>query len=145
SGRLYVPEVPLGFPRDYDRREQHKLVRYVLPLIPGFLYYSLQPSVLIWLSAIFGNSARVAEVGAISRVGQIIAFLGFGVNLLVLPRLVALREEKAFRRSYVFIWLILLSVGSIVFLAITLGRREILVLLGPQYSSLDSAVMLVAG
>src|SRR5262249_50878738 len=33
----------------------------------------------------------------------------------------------------------------IVFLAITLGRREILVLLGPQYSSLDSAVMLVAG
>src|SRR5262249_26962212 len=91
-GRICVPEVPLWWPRKYDRTEQQKLFRYVLPLIPGFLYYALQPSILIWLSAIFGNAERVAEVGAISRIGQIISFLGFGLNLIVLPHLVSLRD-----------------------------------------------------
>jgi len=144
-GRLYVPEIPLGLPRKYNKNEQRRLFWYVLPLIPGFLYSALQPSILIWLSAIFGNTERVAEIGAISRIGQIIAFLGFGLNLFALPYLASLRDEKAFRRSYVFIWLILSGVASTVFVGVTLLRHDILLLLGPKYSNLDNEVILVAG
>ena len=144
-GRLQVPEVPLGFPREYDKNEQRKVFRYVLPLVPGFLYYSLQPSILIWISAIFGNVERVAEIGAISRIGQMIAFLGFGLNLLALPYLVSLRDEMKFRHSYVFIWIILLSISLVIFVALSSVRQEILLLLGPKYSSLDQEVVLVVG
>jgi O-antigen/teichoic acid export membrane protein len=144
-GRLYVPEIPLGLPRKYNRYEQRRLFWYVLPLIPGFLYYSLQPSILIWLSALFGNTQQVAEVGAISRIGQIIALLAFGLNLFVLPHLANVRDEKAFRRSYGFIWLILFGLVFTVFVGIILLRHEILLLLGPKYSNLDNEVILVAG
>jgi O-antigen/teichoic acid export membrane protein len=144
-GRLYVPEIPLGLPRKYNKNEQRKLFWYVLPLIPGFLYYALQPSILIWLSAIAGDTQQVAEVGAISRIGQIIALLGFGLNLFALPHLANLRDERAFRRSYVFIWLILFAVAFTVFVGVTLLRHEILLLLGPKYSNLDTEVILVTG
>ena len=144
-GRLYVPEIPLGLPRKYNNNEQRRLFRYVLPLIPGFLYYALQPSILIWLSAIFGNTQQVAEVGAISRIGQIIALLGFGLNFFALPHLANLRDERAFRRSYVFIWLILSGLAFTVFVGVTLLRRDFLLLLGPKYSNLDNEVILVAG
>lgn len=144
-GRLYVPEIPLGLPRKYNKNEQRRLFWYVLPLIPGFLYSTLQPSILIWLSAIFGNTERVAEIGAISRIGQIIAFLGFGLNLFALPHLASLRDERAFRRSYVFISLILSGLASVVFVGVTLLRSDILLLLGPKYSNLDNEVILVAG
>src|SRR5262249_33467890 len=144
-GRSYVPEIPLGLPRKYNNNEQRRLFRYVLPLIPGFLYYALQPSILIWLSAIFGNTQQVAEVGAISRIGQIIALLGFGLNFFALPHLANLRDERAFRRSYVFIWLILSGLAFTVFVGVTLLRRDFVLLLGPKYSNLDNEVILVAG
>ena len=144
-GRSYVPEIPLGLPRQKNKDEQHKVFKYVLPLIPGSIYYSLQPSILIWLSAIFGNSQRVAEVGAISRIGQIIAFFGFGLNFFIFPHLAALRDERAFGRSYVQIWLILGTLGPLLFLTVALARSEILLLLGPKYSNLGNEVNLVSG
>jgi O-antigen/teichoic acid export membrane protein len=144
-GHLYIPEIPLGLPRKYNNNELRRLFRYVLPLIPGFLYSALQPSILIWLSAIFGNTERVAEIGALSRIGQIIGLLALMLNLFALPHLARLRDERAFRRSYVFIWLILCCVASAVFVGVTLLRRDILLLLGPKYSNLDNEVILVAG
>src|SRR5439155_18495029 len=77
--------------------------------------------------------------------GQIITFLGFGLNLFALPHLASLRDETAFRRSYVFIWLILSGFALAALMGITLLRRDILLLLGPKYSNLDNEVVLVAG
>ncbi len=144
-GRIYIHEVPLGLAPRYNKDMQHRVFRYVLPLIPGSLYYTLQPSILIWLSAIYGNTQRVAEIGAVSRIGQIIAFVGVGLGLFVLPHLAALRDERSFRRDYLFIWLIICGLASFIFLAVTLARGEILLLLGPKYASLDNEVILVAG
>jgi len=78
----------------------------------------------------------VAEVGAISRIGQIISFLGFGLSLFVLPHLASLREGRAFSRSDVIIWFILCGVASVALLAITASKGAIVVLLGPNYVNL---------
>jgi hypothetical protein len=59
--------------------------------------------------------------------------------------LAALRDERAFRRSYVFIWFIFLSVASVVFVTVAFLRGTILLLLGPKYAGLDNGVILVAG
>ena len=144
-GHRYIPEIPLGVPRQRSKQEQYKAFRYVLPLIPGSIYYTLQPSILIWLSAMSGSTQRVAEVGAIARIGQIVTFVALGLNLFVLPHLAALRDERDFRRSYVVIWFIVCCVGCIVFLAVAFWRDTILLLLGPNYSNLGNEVMLVAG
>jgi O-antigen/teichoic acid export membrane protein len=125
-GRLSIREIPLALPGKRISHEQTKVLRYVLPLIPGSLYYTLQPSILVWLSMIYGNTQQIAEVGAISRIGQIISFLGVGLSLFVLPHMADLRDEKAFRRSYVFIWLILLSLASVV-LHDTLTRLDFVI------------------
>src|SRR5262249_11354359 len=103
----------------------------------------LQPSILIWLAAIFGNTHRIAEVGAISRIGQLIALVGFGLELFVVPYLASLREERAFRRSYTGIWFVLCTIGSVVFVAAMTLRKGILFLLGPNYTNLDTEFVLV--
>jgi O-antigen/teichoic acid export membrane protein len=144
-GHLYVRELPLAWPPPYNKSEECKVIRYMLPLIPGSFYYALQPSILIWLSAIYGNTQQIAEVGAIGRIGQIIAAVGIGLNLFVLPHLASLRDQAAFKRSYVRIWFILWGVAAAIFLVIAVSSGAILLLLGPNYRGLDFEVMLVAG
>jgi O-antigen/teichoic acid export membrane protein len=143
-GRFCVPGISLGISPQGQKNEQKKVFRYVLPLIPGSLYYTLQPSILIWLSMVYGSTNQVAEVGAIGRVGQIISFLGFGLTLFVLPHLASLRDDKAFKRSYASIWLILVSVAAIVFFAIVVSRGGIVMLLGANYANLGNEIILVA-
>jgi O-antigen/teichoic acid export membrane protein len=143
-GRIYLPQVPLGLQRGHYKREEYKVFRYALPLIPGSLYYTFQPSILIWLSTIYGGSERVADVGAISRIGQIINFIGFGLNFFVLPHLASTRGEAAFKRSYMVIWAIIWSVAGIVLLTVVVSKGAIIGLLGPKYSNLQQEVVTVA-
>lgn len=52
---------------------------------PNAVYYVLSSQLAVWLIGIFGNAERVAEVGALSRLGALFSVIGAVSAALVLP------------------------------------------------------------
>lgn len=61
------------------------LLAFVRAQAPNSLYYLLSSQVAVWLVAVFGNAERVAQVGALGRLGALFALAGAVSAALVLP------------------------------------------------------------
>jgi O-antigen/teichoic acid export membrane protein len=121
------------------RREILAIVKRQAPLT---IYFCLQGQIGIWLISIFGNAQRVAEVGALGRVGMMFSILISPVPALVLPRFARCQDPALLRSRY----LKLLLVFSSIILGATLFSKwvpgPLLWLLGPKYDQLGDLVWL---
>ena len=61
----------------HSRQERQEVLRYILPVVPGSIYYALQSNILIWLAAYFGTEHQVADLGALGRLGHLFALFTF--------------------------------------------------------------------
>lgn len=119
------------------------VVKYMLPVLPGAIYHALQPLIVIWLVSYFGQAQNVAEVGALGRLGQFFALLSFVVSNLMIPRLAAMQGDEEFRLAYWRFMGFLLGVGGSVFVGCATFPDMILRLLGRNYATLGSEVLIV--
>jgi O-antigen/teichoic acid export membrane protein len=109
---------------------------------PLTIYFCLQSQIGIWVISMFGNAHRVAEVGALGRIGAIFAILVSTFSALVVPRFAREQDLARMRSRYLqilagFAAAILSGVG-IAWLAPGL----LLWLLGAQYAQLGALVWL---
>lgn len=121
------------------RRDILTIVKRQAPLT---VYFCLQGQIGIWLITIFGNVKRVAEVGALGRIGMIFAILISTTSALVLPRFARCQDPARLRSIYLRILLAfagIVLIGTILSLCVP---GPLLWLLGPRYNQLGSLVWL---
>jgi O-antigen/teichoic acid export membrane protein len=122
---------------------RRQVVRYLLPTLPSALYFSIQAPLVVWLAATFGSTRNVAEVGAVGRLGMVVALFTGLTGTVFLPRLAGVADERLWRRRYLQYgsFLLMIAVGLVV--AAVVAPDLFLFLLGRQYSGLSTELMLV--
>ena len=112
-----------------------QMVRYVTPNIPTLIFYSLQGQISVFLISFFGHTQNIAEIGALSRLGQIFLILS-GFNATVIEPFMARLPEKKVGRNFLSV----LGVASTLCVALCLVAfvkpSILLLLLGPKYKLL---------
>jgi O-antigen/teichoic acid export membrane protein len=134
------PQISVSAPLSKEfRRDILAIVRRQAPLT---VYFCLQGQIGIWLISIFGNVRRVAEVGALGRIGMIFAILVSTTSAVIVPRFARCQDPVRLRSLYA---LILLGFAGVILMGTVISwlmPGALLWLLGPQYSQLGDLVWL---
>lgn len=132
--RLYVE-----WPKSSEPEVNREVLNYILPAIPTFIFAAFQSQIALFLINAFGQTVNVAEVAALSRLGQLFIVLTTFNLIIIEPRIARLKRELLLRT---YLRLILLACAfclSIVLLAFAFPA-PFLWLIGPKYSSLGHLV-----
>ncbi len=133
----------------HDRRgldvgaARRRIVRYLTPSLPSALYFSIQAPLVVWLSATFGSTRSIAEVGAIARLGLLVGIFGSLSGVVFLPHLARIHDERIYRWRVLQFGGLLAAIGGLLFTAALVAPRAFLMLLGPNYRGLHSELLLV--
>lgn len=125
-----------------DREFRREILAIVKRQAPITIYFCLQSQIGIWLISIFGNVQRVAELGALGRIGMIFSILISTTSALVVPRFARCQDPARLRSHYAVIlsgftaFLLFGTVFSWLF------PSPLLWLLGAQYAQLTDLVWL---
>jgi hypothetical protein len=122
---------------------QRKVLRYLAPSLPSAVYYAIQGQFVIWCAAWFGNLTLVANIGALGRVGLIVAAFGGLSHVVFLPRLVQISDERMFVRRMFQFGAVLAFVGATLFAAAVVAPSAFLWVLGASYESLSRELPLI--
>jgi O-antigen/teichoic acid export membrane protein len=115
---------------------QH-LRHFVGPLIPAIVYYIVQGQLSIFLLSAFGHATEVAEVGALSRLSQIVGLLIMLNPFLIQPFFARIDEKSVF-----IYWANVVFISWLVFASVCIGTafwvpKWWLFVLGASYSGLS--------
>ena len=119
------------------------VVRYLLPTLPAAIHFSVQGPLIVWLSASFGSMHNVAEVGALGRLGAVMALFNGLVGIVFLPRLANPTDERLWRRRYLQYGGFLAGIAMALVGAAILAPGLFLFLLGDKYAGLNTELRLV--
>jgi O-antigen/teichoic acid export membrane protein len=125
------------------RPYRRAIVRYMLPTLPGALYYAIQGPLLVWLAAAFGGTRNIAEVGALGRLGLLVGIFSGLTGVVFLPRLARITDERLFRRRALAFGAVHLLLASAMLGAALLLPEVFLWLLGGHYVGLHRELDLV--
>jgi O-antigen/teichoic acid export membrane protein len=123
--------------------ERRAVLRYLLPTLPGALYFALRGQLTVWLAASFAGTQQLAEVGALGRLGLLLGFFSSFASVVVLPRLAQLRDESLWQRRVLGFGLALAGVAVSLLGLATLAPGAFLLVLGPNYRGLETELLLV--
>jgi O-antigen/teichoic acid export membrane protein len=122
-----------------------QLRKFIVPLVPGIIYYAIQGQIAIFLLSLYGYANSVAEVGALGRLGQIL-----GVLMLLNPFLIQPYFARIHGKS-TFVARTLLVIGALVLVSLLfLGSAYLvpgwwLFILGEQYNHLAHELPIAIG
>jgi len=125
------------------RKETLSIVKKVLP---GSIYYCMSGQLAILLISIFGTTSAIAEVGAVGRLAQALAFFSALANVVLIPRFAKIQNGVRIAQAFAGILLLAGLFGIAVFLAAFFFEKQALWILGSSYSGLTYEFLLaVAG
>jgi len=125
-----------------SRQKRAAIVHFALPSVPSVIYFSVQGPLTVLLITIFGRSAEVAGVGALTRLGQLFTLLSQMNPLLVEPYFAKLPRQQL-RSHYLGA---VAAAGGFGLLMVGLARffpEALLWILGPKYATLRFEVFQV--
>jgi hypothetical protein len=133
----------LGEPGKASAQQEKAIVRLAMPNIPSTVFYAIQGQITLMLITVFGHSSTsVANVGALSRLSQILVFFSQMNPILVEPFFAKLPAARL-KRTYI------LAIASIALCASAFSAfaflfpQVFLWILGPNYSTLSFEVGLI--
>jgi O-antigen/teichoic acid export membrane protein len=132
----------LGVKGTPSKEKRTAIVELSLPVVPSVVYYALGGQISVLLITIFGRTAAVASVGALSRLGQIFTLLSPMNSILVEPYFARLPKQRLKSHYLVAV----AAAGACGAGAIALARvfpGLFLWILGPKYADLRTEVVLV--
>ena len=109
---------------------------------PLTIYFCVQGQIGIWLISIFGNANRVADLGAMGRIGMIFSIIVSTTSALVVPRFARCQDPGRLRTLYA---VILSGFAGLILLGTIFAwcfPSPLLWLLGSQYAKLGDLVWL---
>jgi hypothetical protein len=122
---------------------RRKILRYLLPTLPAALYFSVQGPLVIWLSATFGSTRNLAEVGALGRLGLVVGLFSGLTGTVFLPRLAHVVDDRHYRRRFLQFGSLLAAAAAGLTLVAAVAPALFLFVLGPKYRGLGSELLLV--
>jgi len=112
--------------------------------MPSTIYYCASSQITIWLISIFGNTTAIAQVGALERIAGALSLISVVFSTLVIPRFARLStDSKLLMLRFSQIICTLLVMSGVICLAFYVFSDQVLFILGPQYSHLNTALLLV--
>jgi len=112
------------------------------PQIPPIVFYAFQGQITIALISVFGTTRNIAEVSALGRLGQIFNLFGM-FNFIFIETMMANLAAKQVAIRYMTV----VAGSSIVAVAMILASyawpSPLVWVLGPRYSNMQSAVVLI--
>jgi O-antigen/teichoic acid export membrane protein len=141
-GRLARDRTPRPAAVDLSHHRR-QVLRYLLPSLPSALYFSLQGPLVVWLSATFGSTRNLAEVGALGRLGLIVGMFSGLTGVVFLPRMARITDDRVFRQRYLQFGALLVALAGGMFLAALAAPGLFLFILGPHYAGLHRELLLV--
>ena len=135
-------EVDRSAPADSAMRSE--IVSVLKKQAPHSIYYCLQGQITVWLISIFGNADSVANVGALGRLAVVFALLSSITAEVVLPAFARIQSGHHLRLRYCQIVAGYGAVSVLSVAAVAIFPRQILSVLGHQYSGLSAEGILMA-
>src|ERR1700730_2983884 len=126
-----------------DPAMHSEIVSVLKKQAPHSIYYCLQGQITVWLISIFGNAESVANVGALARLVVAFALLSSITGEVVLPAFARIQSVRHLRRRYFQIVTGYLAVSALTVAAVALFPKQILSILGHQYSGLHAEGVLM--
>ncbi|RDC66088.1 MATE family efflux transporter [Adhaeribacter pallidiroseus] len=120
-----------------------KILSLVRKTMPGLIYYCVSSQLTIWLLSILGNTASIAQIGALGRISILLNILGVVFSTILVPRFARTSEgnknlsKKFLHLLMLFIGLCILFISSIYFFS-----AEILWVLGSNYTNMNFELVL---
>jgi hypothetical protein len=134
-------EVDEGAPADPAMRSE--IVSVLKQQAPHSIYYCFQCQITIWLISIFGNANSVANVGALGRLAVVFTLLSSVTVEVVLPAFARIQSAHELRRRYFQIVASYFALSLLSVAIVAAFPRQILSVLGHQYSGLGPEVVLM--
>lgn len=129
----------LDWPAKDDAEADRELLRYVLPATPAILFSAFQSQLSLFLISIFGGTLYIAEVAALSRIGQLFLVLMTFNTIVVEPYVARIGRERLLRTFVGFVLLATLGCVPILLVAF-LWPQGFLWILGAKYAGLRGAL-----
>lgn len=143
SGLIMDRSAGAYFSRNVDEGHyKEELRHFVLPLIPSSIYMIVQGGLAVFLLGIYGGSGSVAEVGALSRMGHVIGFMTLLNPFFVQPMFARVVRRDQFVRTLARLMLLVFAASGVLVGSAYLAPSWWLLLLGKQYATLESLVVL---
>jgi O-antigen/teichoic acid export membrane protein len=130
-------------PRRDLRPYRRKVLRYLLPTLPSAFYFSIQGPLVIWLSATFGSTKTIAEVGALGRLSLVVGLFSSLTGVVFLPRLARIDDDRLYFVRYLQCFAFLALVVLTLLAAAALVPQAFLFVLGPKYHGLHRELFLL--
>lgn len=128
-----------------SREDRSEITGIIKSQVPNSIFYCLQGQVTIWLIAIFGSTASIAEVGALGRLGVAFAVVGAVMTSIVLPSFARCQSPPELRRRYLQIVGAFILFGLVLIALARFFPDQILWVLGAKYAHLSKALLLMIG
>jgi len=133
----------LGVKGHAAKRQEQAIVRLAVPNVPGAVFYALQGQLMLVLITLFGHGVTsIANVGALTRLGQILAFASQMNPILLEPYFAKLQAARV-KRTYLLTLGLVTAAGTLFTTFAFLFPEVFLWVLGPKYSQLRLEVGLV--
>ncbi|MDB5022122.1 MAG: polysaccharide biosynthesis protein [Pedobacter sp.] len=122
---------------------QSEILSVVKRILPGSIYYCLSGQITIWIISYVGNTAAVAQIGALGRLSMVLAIFSTLFGTLVLPRFARLGNCRnlLFKRFFQVVVLLLALFSGVISIA-TIFPSQLLWILGKNYAGLEKELIL---
>jgi len=129
-----------------DPAMRQEILSIVKRILPGSLYYCFSGQITIWLLSIFGTTAAIAQLGALSRIAVVMTLFSVMFTTLVSPRFARIPIERG---QYLLNRYLQLVLGLIILCTSIVGvvwlfDDQVVWILGKEYSNLKFEVLLSA-
>ncbi|MFD1016351.1 lipopolysaccharide biosynthesis protein [Winogradskyella rapida] len=134
-----------NFKQQPNAEIRKNILRVVKRILPESIYYTISGQLVIWLVSIFGDTASIAELGALSRITMLITFVIIMIDYILVPRFSKLKNDPSvLKKEYFTIQIILLFISFFILLGVYVFTDYILLILGENYFGLNTELFLMA-
>jgi hypothetical protein len=133
---------PHGTP---DREIQRRLTKLNLNMLPGTITFVLQTQIGIAMISIFGKTASVADLGALTRIALLLTVPQAIVSRIIEPKLARAKEGADLWRKFGLSVLCVAAMAAGCFTLMFLFRHQFLWLLGKDYWYLEKELVFYSG
>lgn len=127
-----------------DSEVRKKIFQSVKKIMPVSIYYCLSGQITIWLISVFGSTKSLAQVGALTRLSTVLTIFSVMFTTLIVPRFARLPTDKNLVLNRFFkIQFGLLIISLLIVTTVSLFSKNILWILGSDFSNLNHEVVLI--
>ena len=113
-----------------------QLRSFVVPLIPGVIYFLFQGHISTLLLALSGATSSIAEVGALGRLGQLLSLLALLNGHFIQPYFARIASMRLFAKRAIQTLTAVVAILIVVTLSVHYFPEPWLAILGPNYKGL---------